>query len=103
VFTDPLASPTGFPFKVAQLEGTTSELNIYEERTRVCDLGYLREPYFTPEGEIGYRCSAEPVATYVAKAAKSRKRRAANACATRCMANIGHAQIAQATAPMSRL
>ena len=24
VFTDPLASPTGFPFKVAQLEGTTS-------------------------------------------------------------------------------
>ncbi len=26
VFTDPLASPTGFPFKVAQLEGTTSAL-----------------------------------------------------------------------------
>ena len=26
VFTDPLASPTGFPFKVAQLEGTSSAL-----------------------------------------------------------------------------
>ena len=25
VFTDPLASPTGFPFKVAQLEGTLSD------------------------------------------------------------------------------
>ena len=25
VFTDPLASPTGFPFKVAQLEGTCSD------------------------------------------------------------------------------
>jgi len=24
VFTDPVASPTGFPFKVAQLEGTSS-------------------------------------------------------------------------------
>ena len=45
VFTDPLASPTGFPFKVAQLEGTSSALKIYEQRNRVCDLGYLREPY----------------------------------------------------------
>src|SRR5580700_1807099 len=26
VFTDPVASPTGFPFKVAMLEGTSSEL-----------------------------------------------------------------------------
>ena len=40
VFTDRLASPTGFPFKVAQLEGTSSEREIYEERTRICDLGY---------------------------------------------------------------
>ena len=35
VFTDPLASPTGFPFKVAQLEGTTSAFNIYEGRKPV--------------------------------------------------------------------
>jgi nitronate monooxygenase len=38
VFTDPVASPTGFPFKVAQLEGTSSAFNIYQERKRVCDL-----------------------------------------------------------------
>ena len=93
VFTDPLASPTGFPFKVAQLEGTTSELNIYEERTRVCDLGYLREPYFTPEGEIGYRCSAEPVATYVAKGGKVEETPGRKCLCNTLLANIGLAQI----------
>ena len=64
VFTDPLASPTGFPFKVAQLEGTSSNPSVYQERKRVCDLGYLREPYAAGEGKIAYRCSAEPVETY---------------------------------------
>ena len=41
VFTDPLASPTGFPFKAAQLEGTVSEREVYLARPRICDLGYL--------------------------------------------------------------
>jgi nitronate monooxygenase len=53
VFTDPLASPTGFPFKVAQLEGTVSEDEVYDERPRICNLGFLREAYRTPTGEIG--------------------------------------------------
>ena len=51
VFTDPVASPTGFPFKVAQLEGTSSAFNIYQERKRVCDLGYLREPLRRRRGQ----------------------------------------------------
>src|ERR1039458_2509557 len=71
VFTDPLASPTGFPFKVAQLEGTSSAFPIYQERKRVCDLGYLREPYAAGEGKIAYRCSAEPVENYVLKGGKA--------------------------------
>ena len=70
VFTDPVASPTGFPFKVAQLEGTSSAFNIYQERKRVCDLGYLREPFAAAEGKIAYRCSAEPVDNYLAKGGK---------------------------------
>jgi len=40
VFTDPLASPTGFPFKVTRLMGTVSDEEIYTARERVCDLGY---------------------------------------------------------------
>jgi nitronate monooxygenase len=56
---------------------------IYQERKRVCDLGYLREPYAGSEGSIGYRCSAEPVANYVAKGGKVEDTVGASACATR--------------------
>ncbi len=92
VFTDPLASPTGFPFKVAQLEGTTSAFNIYQERKRVCDLGYLRDPYAQPDGKIGYRCAAEPVATYVAKGGKIEDTVGRKCLCNALLANIGHAQ-----------
>lgn len=67
VFTDPLASPTGFPLKVVQLEGTVSDPAIYAERERVCDLGFLRHPYRKADGTLGYRCPGEPVADYVRK------------------------------------
>jgi nitronate monooxygenase len=93
VFTDPLASPTGFPFKVALLEGTASQLPIYEERKRVCDLGYLRDPYATQDGGIGYRCSAEPVANYVAKGGKVEDTVGKKCLCNALLANIGHAQM----------
>ncbi|HUZ49118.1 MAG TPA: nitronate monooxygenase [Candidatus Dormibacteraeota bacterium] len=67
VWTDPLASPTGFPFKVASLEGTLSQDEMYAERERVCDLGYLREAYKTPSGKIAFRCASEPAKAYAAK------------------------------------
>jgi nitronate monooxygenase len=92
VYTDPLASPTGFPFKVAQLEGTSSALNVYQERKRVCDLGYLRDPYATPDGKIGYRCSAEPVDNYLAKGGKIEDTVGRKCLCNALMANIGHAQ-----------
>jgi nitronate monooxygenase len=67
VFTDPRSSPTGFPFKAAQLEGTTSEAEIYRNRPRVCDIGILREAYRTESGALAYRCPSEPVNVYLAK------------------------------------
>ena len=93
VFTDPLASPTGFPFKVALLEGTSSQLPIYQERKRVCDLGYLREPFAAPDGNIGYRCAAEPVANYVAKGGKVEDTIGRKCLCNALMANNGHAQV----------
>jgi len=93
VFTDPVASPTGFPFKVALLEGTSSAFPIYQERKRVCDLGYLRDPYSTPDGNIGYRCSAEPVANYVAKGGKAEDTEGKKCLCNALMANVGHAQM----------
>jgi nitronate monooxygenase len=67
VFTDRLASPTGFPFKVASLEGTISEEEVFAGRPKLCDLGYLREAYREADGHIAFRCPAEPDAVFLAK------------------------------------
>jgi NAD(P)H-dependent flavin oxidoreductase YrpB (nitropropane dioxygenase family) len=67
VVTDAVASPTGFPFKVVQSKGTLSDRIMYEQRERVCDLGYLRVAYERDDGRLDYRCSAEPVETFVKK------------------------------------
>jgi nitronate monooxygenase len=93
VFTDPLASPTGFPFKVAVLQGSYSDAKVAEARTRVCDIGLLRESYVQPNGNIGYRCSAEPVANFVAKGGAIEETVGRKCLCNALMANIGHAQV----------
>jgi len=67
VFTDPLVSPTGYPFKVVQMEDTMSDPEIYNERKRLCDVGLLRSLYKKDDDTIGYRCPAEPVEQYLKK------------------------------------
>ncbi|MCK5231005.1 MAG: nitronate monooxygenase [Desulfobulbaceae bacterium] len=67
VFTDPKASPTGFPFKVLLLKGSLSEEAEYNARPRNCDCAYLRSMYKKADGTIGYRCSAEPEYLYEKK------------------------------------
>ena len=92
VFTDPIASPTGFPFKVVQMEGTLSEQARYEERERVCDLGYLRSAYGREDGSIGWRCPAEPVEDYVAKGGDIEDTVGRKCLCNALMANIGLGQ-----------
>ena len=67
VRSDLRASPTGFPFKLAETPGTLADGDVAADRRRVCDLGYLRAPYRAPDGRIGYRCPAEPVTDYLRK------------------------------------
>lgn len=67
VKTDMRISPTGFPFKVVDLDGTIAKPEIYEARTRICDQSELVSLYERPDGGIGYRCSAEPENQYVRK------------------------------------
>jgi nitronate monooxygenase len=93
VFTDPSASPTGYPFKAAQLEGTLSESAVYEARARICDLGYLREAYRSPEGTIEYRCAAEPVSVYLSKGGQQEATVARKCLCNALMANIGLQQV----------
>jgi nitronate monooxygenase len=71
IHTNAFASPTGFPFKVAQVEGSIADPAVYQERGRVCDLGVLRETYQKPDGSIGFRCSAEPEDVYREKGGDS--------------------------------
>ncbi len=70
VHTDAFVSPTGFPFKVVQLEGTMSNPVVLQERPRLCDVGLLRTPFENKDGKIAFRCSAEPVDQYLAKEGK---------------------------------
>lgn len=93
VFTDPVASPSGFPFKVVQLPGTISELEIYQNRRRVCDLSYLRSYYRQEDGSVGYRCSAEPVDAYVRKGGKREDTIGKKCLCNALMGNIGLGQM----------
>ena len=93
VFTDPLASPTGFPFKIASLDGSISEQAIYQQRHRVCDLGYLREIYLKEDGSFGYRCAAEPEASFLAKGGKSTDLAGRKCVCNGLFANIGLGQV----------
>ncbi|MCP4419168.1 MAG: nitronate monooxygenase [Chloroflexi bacterium] len=70
VRTDPRISPTGFPFKVVQVQGTMSETAVYNARPRLCDIGLLRRIYKKEDGKVGYRCSSEPADQYVKKDGK---------------------------------
>ena len=92
VFTDPLASPSGFPFKVVQLEGTVSDASIYQARPRVCDLGYLREAYRTPEGTIGFRCAGEPVNVFLSKGGDVAETEGRKCICNALIATMGHPQ-----------
>lgn len=93
VFTNPLASPTGYPFKIARLENTLSEREVYEARPRVCDLGYLREAYRTPVGTIDYRCAGEPVSVYLSKGGKAEDTAGRVCLCNALVANIGLPQV----------
>ena len=93
IFTDPKASPTGFPFKVAKLEGTLSEDCVYKARPRICDIGMLREAYRKDDGTVGFRCPGEPETLYVSKGGKLEDTVGRKCLCNALVANIGQPQI----------
>lgn len=93
IVTDPVASPTGFPFKVVQIAGTLSDDERYESRDRKCDLGYLRTAYRDDDGKIGWRCPAEPVDDYVRKGGALDETVGRRCLCNALMADIGLAQV----------
>jgi NAD(P)H-dependent flavin oxidoreductase YrpB (nitropropane dioxygenase family) len=93
VLTDFRASPTGFPFKVVQLGESISDDAVYQQRERVCDLGYLRSAYKSENGRIGYRCAAEPVDTFVKKGGDVAETVGRKCLCNALMADIGYGQL----------
>jgi nitronate monooxygenase len=67
-----LFSPTGFPFKVAQLNRTLTDEDVYIARRRYCDLGLLKQIGLSKPDDEGMRhlfqrCSAGPVEEFISK------------------------------------
>ena len=93
VFRDPVASPTGFPFQVLSKPGTLSEHEVYNERCRTCDLGYLREAYEKPDGSLGWRCRSEDPEVYVKKGGDIEDTVGRKCLCNSLMANIGMPQL----------
>jgi NAD(P)H-dependent flavin oxidoreductase YrpB (nitropropane dioxygenase family) len=93
VRTSARVSPTGFPFKVLQLRGTLSEESVFAARPRICDLGYLRTPYKKADGQIGFRCPAEPEQTYLAKGGHSEETEGRRCLCNNLLAAIGLGQV----------
>jgi nitronate monooxygenase len=93
VFTDPVSSPTGFPFKAVRLAGSMSEQPVYEQRKRICDLGYLRHAYQTADGKVGLRCPAEPVEDYIKKGGDVVETKGRKCLCNALMADIGMGQV----------
>jgi len=91
-------SPTGFSFKVVQINQTLSDDDVYADRRRVCDIGLLQQIGLSTAGEDGsrtlfQRCPAGPVDTYVSKRGLER-----NTAERRCLCNgllacVGLAQV----------
>lgn len=90
---DASASPTGFPFRVVSLPGTLSDPELAGARSRRCDLGYLRTAHVRDDGSVGFRCPAEPVATYLAKGGRVEDTVDRRCLCNALMANAGVGQV----------
>lgn len=93
IFTDPNASPSGYPFKVAAIAGTLSEHDVYRRRPRICDLGFLRTAYKKDDGSIGYRCPSEPVDAYIRSGGTAQDAEDRKCLCNALLADVGLGQV----------
>lgn len=91
--TDIKASPTGFPIKIAKIEGHTSTPEGFAARPKLCDLGYLRDPVLAESGRIIYRCASEPEDKFLKKGGNEADIEGRKCLCNGLMANIGLAQV----------
>ncbi len=93
VRTDPVASPTGFLFKILSLLGSLSDSAAYQLRKRRCDLGFLRQAFKKADGTLGWRCPAEPVSAYLQKGGEEEHTVGRKCVCNDLMVNVGLGQV----------
>ena len=93
VITDPFGSPTSFPFKYAELNGTISDESVFHARLKLCDNGYLRTIVERPDHRITYRCSGEPNKTFLFKGGQEGATKDKKCLCNALLANIGMPQV----------
>jgi len=65
VIKSSVASPTGFPFRIARLPGTLADPEVYANRDRVCDIKQLLGLVRSDDGKVIPRCQAMPEESWV--------------------------------------
>jgi nitronate monooxygenase len=93
IITDARASPTGFPFKILAQKGTMQDDEVYANRTRICDLGYLRQAYRKEDGSVSWRCPSEPIAHWARKGGDPAETDGRKCVCNGLMATIGLGQV----------
>jgi NAD(P)H-dependent flavin oxidoreductase YrpB (nitropropane dioxygenase family) len=91
--TDGRISPAGFPFNVIGLEDEPSAREKAESRQRICDLGYLRQPFLDEEGQVRGRCPGEPVDSYTRKGGDPEETEKRGCLCNALFANVDHPQV----------
>lgn len=93
VYTDFKVSPTGYPFKLIRLKNTITDPDKSSTRKRICDLGYLRRLYCKGDSDIGYRCPAEPIESFIRKGGTLEETVGKQCLCNGLMATVGLGQI----------
>ena len=97
--TDCRVSPTGFPFKLIVLKNSLTDLD-RRPRERICDLGYLRQPFRDENGRLHYRCAAEPLDNFVLKGGTVEAAEAKQCLCNGLLATIGLGQVRRGVAEL---
>ncbi|MCU0821642.1 MAG: hypothetical protein MUC95_04110 [Spirochaetes bacterium] len=93
-------SPTGFSFKVAVLNGTLSQDDVYIKRKRVCDIGLLQQVGLSKPDENGMRkifqrCPAAPLGIFVKKRGLPRNTEERRCLCNGLISGAGYAQVVE--------
>jgi nitronate monooxygenase len=93
-----LFSPTGYPFKVVQLNDTVADDTVFAARRRVCDIGLLQQrglsqPTADGTRRLFHRCPAGPVSDFVSKRGLQRNTEDRRCICNGLLSGVGLAQV----------